>query len=720
MAAGCTWLASGLILLVLTNRPADANSKLDATAVNALSLQQTLAKLGVGPSADEKERRLLSIQAIDVVAAKVLQSVPTSKCYQNTFFLDWGSSGMKVHAVHSSKAHGNQHADVKIVGLGPKVSEPQLLAIFGNLSAKLVDGHVGGAAIATAGFRLLPSEASATWERVRTWNEKNHLLQNCSLAQTAGCQTLPGSLEADFEMQGMMEYLHGEHKHLGERFGMASCGGASIQLAFWGSPEKELADCVRDLDGFSTKSSTKYDKARIRLGVKRQAAWFSWLANHRVPLSIRGRSDYSVGGVDEMRERYDSWLELEQGSAATNPCVASEADALFSIGGKCELLAGKKRSCLKDRFGSYITRLKGRPDSTREICRESIAVFLQEDEMLSTWHTSSSCRKLAMKTPEWNFLTAFSRPTQLGADLKKSTTWAEVKECIKKFGKTPMFESKQDLKDRMPGEYLTSALLIGFLDRLGLNDNATIQPSKGDVAATAMRHFGLSPGWISEDQDECLSKPIASRSRSSPPRGVCKLPPTLQVAGGRWAEDYFKSNTTITVACSPGFTGSRPTWSLTCSQGIWKDATQAKLGTVIGVVQDSKSPENQAVTANELCRRPHCAKPIVDFGAWFVHEDEGKNQTFRLLCNSGYEPANGPAHLTCMEDGTFTSFARCIPAGDAGAWRTRNIVWPGFVDFVLLAALATALYMFYSRSKQGSVGTQQESQPIMPAEHEME
>jgi len=253
-----------------------------------------------------------------------------------------------------------------------------------------------------------------------------------------------------------------------------------------------------------------------------------------------------------------------------------------------------------------------------------------------------------------------------------------------------------------------------------------------------------------------------------------RLQTTSEIAGGGWTmpDNFFKSNTTITVACKPGFTGSRPTWSLTCSKGSWEDATQPKVGNVIGVVQDPKtSTGNQAcrdssyaatdasdsycsayggyphlcgtlddddftakqmccacggglkaLVASELCRRPTCSTPAVDFGAWLVHQAEG-NQTFQLLCNSGYKPANGPAHLTCMEDGVFESFARCIPAGNAGSWRTGNIVWPGIVDLFLLAGFATALYVFYGwylRSKHGSMGNQQESRPIMPAEHEME
>merc|ERR1712050_184301 len=123
--------------------------------------------------------------------------------------------------------------------------------------------------------------------------------------------------------------------------------------------------------------------------------------------------------------------------------------------------------------------------------------------MLSIWHSSTSCKALASQTEEWNFLTAFSRPAQLGVDLEESTTWNEVKKCVNKSGSLPMFESQEDLNSQMPGEYLTSALLIGFLERLGLNDKATIRPSKGDVAETAMKHFGLSPGWITEANVEC-------------------------------------------------------------------------------------------------------------------------------------------------------------------------------------------------------------------------
>lgn len=333
--------------------------------------------------------------------------------------------------------------------------------------------------------------------------------------------------------------------------------------------------------------------------------------------------------------------------------------------------------------------------------------------MLSTWHTSPSCRALAMQTPEWNFLTAFSRPTQLGANLKKSKTWGEVKQCTRKFGTTPIFESKQDLKDEMPGEYLTSALLIGFLDRLGLNDSATIRPSKGDVAESVMKHFGLYPGWISEDQAECTRQFTPLPTHSPHPIGSCKLPDELQVMGQKLRRVFFDPNSTITVACSAGFTGSQPTWLLMCVDGHWKDAAASP-----GAVKEASK-------ASALCRRLSCEAPIVDFGWWWVPDNPGGNQTFYLRCYSGYKPVDGQSVLTCLDGGRLTSSTRCAPIGDAGAWRSKNIIMPGLTDFILLAACGGALAyvaMHISRTKQKPTADRQETRPIIPpaAEIDME
>lgn len=206
-----------------------------------------------------------------------------------------------------------------------------------------------------------------------------------------------------------------------------------------------------------------------------------------------------------MRARFDSWLE-DTKNETTNPCVSSGVDEFFSTGGKCDIYAGKDLPCFIDDWGAYITRLKGRPHSTSQICRERVASFLEHDQMLSTWEKSSTCRELATQAPEWIFLTAFSRKGQLGADLKKSRTWREVKEVIE----------KSTIKNN--GDYLTSILLMEFLKKLGVSESASIRPSNGDVAATVMKNLGLSPGWITEDQHECMpAEGFTSKFLSMPP-----------------------------------------------------------------------------------------------------------------------------------------------------------------------------------------------------------
>merc|ERR550514_2032939 len=185
-----------------------------------------------------------------------------------------------------------------------------------------------------------------------------------------------------------------------------------------------MEKCISDLGHMSSK----YDPNRITLDTKRDAVFFSWLANHRAPLEKKGRSDYMVGGLNEMRSRFDDWL-VQRGEDR-NPCISVVANDLFETGSPCDDLAGGK-PCLFDRFGGFMTRLRGQDNVTHRHCKESVRAFLASDEMLTSWRGSSACRALAAEAPEWGFMTSFSREGQLGMDVSTEAQWSDLTECVR-------------------------------------------------------------------------------------------------------------------------------------------------------------------------------------------------------------------------------------------------------------------------------------------------
>jgi len=579
---------------------------------------------------------------------------------------------------------------VKIEGMGPQVSHSDLLAVLGNLSEKLVEGgHVGAKAFATAGFRLVPDAAHKTWQRIRDWNEDHKLFDSCSRAETEGCQTLAGSDEAALEMKGMIDDARRDHVALSPRFGVASCGGASIQLGFWGAPKAELAGCIEDLG----RLSSHYDKARTHLRSDKKGAFFSWLANHYAPLSVEGRSDYGVGGVDEMRDRYDSWLLLEE--EKTNPCISPDADSYHSTGGVCEQFLGKGKKCLKDGWGSYITRLPGRPFLEqwygRQICRQSVRSFLQDDAMLSAWHSSTACRAIAAKTPEWEFLSAFSRKSQLGASVKDVKTWATVRESLHK-ERASTFETPDELKAHNPGRYLTSVLLISFLERIGLNSSATVQASKADVASVKMTGHGFSKGWVTK----CAPKDPVIVS-------ACSVPPSMEAH----KSGPYSINDTVTVHCGPGFAYPRQdqdrvrkNWKLKCRDlHTWE------------VVPETGATDASEARDKPACKAIFCKSPLDVLGVWLG--PSGYNDTLRLKCADGYKPSHGQSSLLCLDGGSFKNFARCIAIGSiTGTWR-RNVFLNGLFSLVGLAVVLVVVVAACWREPPFKVSTQRtESQPL--------
>eukprot|EP00929_Paragymnodinium_shiwhaense_P065238 TRINITY_DN32721_c0_g1_i1.p1 TRINITY_DN32721_c0_g1~~TRINITY_DN32721_c0_g1_i1.p1 ORF type:complete len:701 (-),score=172.45 TRINITY_DN32721_c0_g1_i1:82-2184(-) len=443
---------------------------------------------------------LLTLEGASAEVAKVLEQLPTTSCKLNTFFIDWGSSGMKMVPVHA--AGGSEVKAMKVVkatGLDPQVPAADLTGILDGLALKLPPGHSPGAVIATAGFRLQPEAAASTWQTVRKWNAEKQLFAACDDKQDLGCRTLPGSTEAKYETLAVAESP--EAPAAGSRWGMASCGGASIQVGFRGVPQDLLSKCVADLEPLDEK----FDPDRAEIGPSKKNGYFSWLANFEAgEIHVTSPTDYDAGGLDAMRARYDQWLHATSAQgAATNPCVSSAADAHYAQAEVCNRHTEPDAACLSDSWGSFITSVPGRPEATRGECRESVSTFLSNDAMLAAWHASEACRSLSQGTAEWRFVTSFGREAQLGVDVSQGVTWGEILKQATDEADSKEFESAQDLQAQLPGKVLTSALLIGFLQQLGLDPAAHVQGAHAETAVVAMEQWGLQKGWY----ESCPAEP---------------------------------------------------------------------------------------------------------------------------------------------------------------------------------------------------------------------
>jgi len=511
---------------------------------------------------------------------------PATSCENNTVFLDWGSSGIKVYPVHrgGSGVALEHESFIKIHDLEPDVSELVLLGVLEKLRKSLAKGqHPGGAATATAGFRLRPKASSVTWDRVRAWNAQSGMFRECDASASSGCRTLSGAREAEYETRGMMHKAEEKGIHLGARFGMVSCGGASIQLGLWGVEEEPMQKCMEDLGDLDTN----FDHRRERFRARNGSAFFSWLSNHNASMSASPNraSDYDAGGVNEMKARYDTWLEKNQ--ERTNPCISPDADEYHKTSEACDRIVGKDTPCLMNKFGGYTTRLPGRHDSDHAHCKASVDAFLAHDEMLHAWQSSPACQSVTGRTDVWEFVSAFGREQQLGADIADKRKWSSVLADMESQGSSTVFETEAALQDGRFGEVLTSTLLIGFLRHLGLSNSATVQASEAQVALMEIEDLGLSVGWIPDSecsgaaakanngQDDVLPTATVNGQVVPTVAGKCSAVPAgskvdeivRDVKGPIYA---FAAGTIVKVSCETGYEGSRESWTIKCnSKGEW-------------------------------------------------------------------------------------------------------------------------------------------------------
>lgn len=450
--------------------------------------------------------------------------VPTANatCNGSGYFIDWGSSGMKVYRVHRAaagpgsappalaegRAVEGSLESFKLAGLGVDTPPSEVQAALDELSRHLAgdagafDGTGGaagprGAVLATGGMRLAPESAEVLWAAVRSWADTHEgFLGRCGRGtDDADCRTIAGSQEARFELTSALSTPSGAQLAAsGEPFGFASAGGASAQVGLRG-PETELRRCLQDLGHLDAH----FDPQRADVvevdGVPTLAVSFLSVTNltRRTCVASGGERhcDYDVGGMDQMRARFDEFLE-ERG-AVDNPCLSEYAQPKLSPA--CDFFG--TAACVVDRYGGMISGLPPSPRSLsgparKKACRQLVQEFMEEDLPLSRWAVSPSCQGLAGGAKRWALLTSFARETQLGADVEHGwEAFRDVREAAAGID----FATEEEVAAGREGVLLSSNLLVHFLEVLGLSPDAEVRGMESEWADAAMQERGLARGW---------------------------------------------------------------------------------------------------------------------------------------------------------------------------------------------------------------------------------
>lgn len=428
---------------------------------------------------------------------ELLAGVPSSSCPRNTFALEWGSTGVKIYRAHHwlpgtvDVVLDDDH-DVK---MAVPHSKKAMIELLNELQSKLTGGtHVGGISFSTAGFRIDP-HLERLWKPLRRWNEAFHLFKNCTSTDHAGCHTLPGSVEARHEMTSMRLAALVEDEKFLLPVGMASCGGASIQVGIVGGDDSLMEACVDSMGSLSAK----HDKSRARERAEVGSVFFSWLADHNeAPTSASESADYLVGGIQEMRAQFDTWLSLK--GETSNPCISSVVNRNFTTGGVCDLYVTSGTSsrsearCLVDFLGNYITRIPGSSHASRKACNVSVSAFLGEDKMLRSWRNSDACKALAQSAKSWGFVTSFGREEQLGYNVD-GQLWSEIEEAHLSATDQSIADSAEVIQAGAFGSALSSVMLMEFLRQLGLAGSAQVKSMDAKVAVGELESWNMALGW---------------------------------------------------------------------------------------------------------------------------------------------------------------------------------------------------------------------------------
>mmetsp|Transcript_73882 Transcript_73882/g.228246 ORF Transcript_73882/g.228246 Transcript_73882/m.228246 type:complete len:586 (-) Transcript_73882:172-1929(-) len=459
-------------------------------------------------------------------------------CRGSGYLIDWGSSGMKVYRVHRPVAPAAHEllAEHAVVGSlksyklhGVSVASPttDVQAILDSLAQRLPGGTAGGMAdgaggamLATASLRLDPERADHAWDAVRAWAGAHPgVLGRCGgVSDNADCRTLAGFEEASYELRSALRSSPGrELQESGRPFGFASAGGASLQLGVRG-PEAELRHCLQDLHAQDSHFDPQRSGVTSVNGMPTLVVSFLSITRLRartcVNTSKEEGCEYDVGGLDQMRARFDEFL-VAQGMSA-NPCLSPHTQPKPDRA--CRFFGST--TCVIDRYGGKISGLPPANGSLAgadrmQQCHRQVSQFLGDDIILGRWASSQSCQGLAGNATRWALMSSFARKTQLGADVGQGwEAFGSVKQAAMGLG----FATDEEVGRGEEGILLSSMMLVGILETLGVSTSAGLQGVMAEWADEAMRERGLARGWALPDH--C---PGESRSASAPPRWAVAL-----------------------------------------------------------------------------------------------------------------------------------------------------------------------------------------------------
>eukprot|EP00439_Symbiodinium_sp_Y106_P083550 s118_g23.t1 len=450
-------------------------------------------KLAYGQNERTGLRGWFPLSEAELASSSLLQrsdSVEDSGACQDTYFSDWGSSGMKVHKVHLGGGGDFLFQAVSVkLSLTAKSNATKLGPELNKLAQELEKPGRRWVAknaweiLSTAGHRLEVENAERLFAEVRRLGDVpvsrgglQGLLYKCSKQhnETEGCRTLPGSLEAVYEMgaylMSMDEASQKYQKMKKGPMGFVSAGGASLQIGItspWASHAEQLRNCIAGLDNevkvddgdFEARDELPGDVTSLgdikesppgsrRAGPSlakvahfpggQPVALFSFLAvGTNPPACIEGGCAHEVGGVNEMRLQFENHL-IQQGFDS-NPCVESAADFPLATKG-----AAFTRNLIGGASGS---------EEDLEKCQSAVTQFLDSDLTLQRWKTGSGCYELAASVSHWGLLTSFARVRAERSDIK----WCS---------------SGGPFKNRKVncGAVLTQTLLDSILQQLGVED----------------------------------------------------------------------------------------------------------------------------------------------------------------------------------------------------------------------------------------------------------
>lgn len=459
---------------------------------NGPSAEGSNQKLAYGQNERTGLRGWFPLAEVEPAPSSMLQrsdSLEDSGACQDTYFSDWGSSGMKVHKVHLGGGGDfrSQAVSVKL-SLTAKSNATKLGPELNKLAQELEKPGRRWVAknaweiLSTAGHRLEVENAERLFAEVRRLGDVpvnrgglQGLLYKCSQQhnETEGCRTLPGSLEAVYEMGAyLMSFNEASKKYQKMKkapMGFVSAGGASLQIGItspWASHAEQLRSCIAGLDDeakvdedFEARDELPGDVTSLgdikeslpgsrRTGPSlakvahfpggQPVALFSFLAvGTNPPACIEGGCAHEVGGVNEMRLQFENHL-IQQGFDS-NPCVESAADFPLATKG-----AAFTRNLIGGASGS---------EEDLEKCQSAVTQFLDSDLALQRWKTGSGCYELAASVSHWGLLTSFARVRAERSDIK----WCS---------------SGGPFKNRKVncGAVLTQTLLDSILQQLGVED----------------------------------------------------------------------------------------------------------------------------------------------------------------------------------------------------------------------------------------------------------